>query len=137
MVIFVWTSLRSIFSSTMFNQYSPVWPSSSVSKSLIFPSCYLYFDLPFGSFNTRHDSRKYSPEYKQNVKKTMTYNLFHGNGLYGKVNKKANTWIYLKTIGYRREPIKNRGKMFVTLTSAMCLEHLKNFFSRSNKKSCL
>ena len=27
--------------------------------------------------------------------------------------------------------------MFVTLTSAMCLEHLKNFFPRSNQKSRL
>ena len=45
-----------------------------------------------------------------------------------------NTWIYLKTTGHRTKPIKNRGKMFVTLTSAMCLEHLKNFSPRSNKK---
>ena len=57
LVIFVWTSLCFIFSSTMFNQYSPVWPSSSsVSKSLIFPNCHLYFDLPFGPFNTQHES---------------------------------------------------------------------------------
>ena len=57
LVILVWTLLHSIFSSTMFNQYSPVWPSSSsVSKSLIFPSCYLYFDLPFGPFNIQHES---------------------------------------------------------------------------------
>ena len=46
LVIFVWTLLHSIFSSTMFNQYSPVWPSYLVSKSFkIFPSCYLYFGL--------------------------------------------------------------------------------------------
>ena len=51
------------------------------------------------------------------------------------LKKKKKKKKYTKAIGYRREPIKNRGKMLVTLTSAMCLEHLKNFCPRSNKKN--
>ena len=40
-------------------------------------------------------------EYKQNVNKIMAYNLFHGNGLYGKVlNNKAA----IKTLGFTTRP---------------------------------
>ena len=42
----------------------------------------------------------------------MAYNLFHGNGLYGSEQESTNqnTWIYLKTIGYRRDQSKTEGK---------------------------
>ena len=61
-VVFVRTSLRSVRTATTSGQYSPVRPSRSVSKRLVFLRVVLYFDEPVGRLKiqtTSTNSQRY------------------------------------------------------------------------------
>ena len=56
-VVFVRTSLRSVRTATTSGQYSPVRPSRSVSKSLVFLRVVPYFDEPVGRVKIQTTSK--------------------------------------------------------------------------------